>query len=95
MTMTTAPVSVVVPCYRCVATLERAVLSVVRQTQRPLEMILVDDASGDGTLDLLQTLQARYGEWIRVVALTANAAATTSESRRLRSRHPHASNAAP
>ncbi len=80
MTLTTAPVSVVVPCYRCVATLERAVLSVVGQTQRPAEMILVDDASGDGTLELLQTLQARYGEWVRVVVLPANAGAASARN---------------
>lgn len=80
MTMTTAPVSVVVPCYRCVATLERAVLSVVRQTQRPLELILVDDASGDGTLDLLQALQSRYGDWVRVVALPVNAGAASARN---------------
>lgn len=80
MTMAIAPVSVVVPCYRCAATLERAVLSVVQQTQRPFEMILVDDASGDGTLELLQTFQARYGDWIRVVTLPANAGAASARN---------------
>jgi glycosyltransferase involved in cell wall biosynthesis len=74
------PVSVVVPCYRCVATLERAVLSVVRQTQRPAEMILVDDASGDGTLDLLHSLRARYGDWVRVMAMPANAGAASTRN---------------
>lgn len=80
MSTTIVPVSVVVPCYRCVATLERAVLSVVGQTQRPAQVILVDDASGDGTLDLLRSLQARYGDWVRVLALAANMGAASARN---------------
>lgn len=78
--MTIAPVSVVMPCYRCVATLERAVLSVAGQTQRPAEMIMIDDASGDGTLDLLRALQLRLGDWVRVLALPANAGAASARN---------------
>nr|WP_295772464.1 glycosyltransferase family 2 protein [Rhodoferax sp.] len=75
-----APVSVVVPCYRCLASLERAVSSVLQQTRRPAELILVDDASGDGTWELLQTLQARHGEWVKTVALPANAGAASARN---------------
>jgi glycosyltransferase involved in cell wall biosynthesis len=75
-----APVSVVVPCYRCRATLERAVSSVVQQTQRPAELILVDDASGDGTWELLQVIQARHGEWVKTVALPTNAGAASARN---------------
>ncbi|HWA37687.1 MAG TPA: glycosyltransferase family 2 protein [Burkholderiales bacterium] len=67
------PVSAVVPCYRSAATVERAVQSVAAQSARPLELILVDDGSGDGTLDKLHELRARLGEdWVRVVALGTN-----------------------
>jgi glycosyltransferase involved in cell wall biosynthesis len=76
----TAPVSVVVPCYRCSSTLTRAVLSVAAQTQLPAEVILVDDASGDETLHLLYALQARYGQWIRVVSLAVNAGAASARN---------------
>lgn len=75
-----APVSVVVPCYRCAATLERAVASVVQQTLRPAELILVDDASGDGTWELLQAIQARHGEWVKTIALLANAGAASARN---------------
>jgi glycosyltransferase involved in cell wall biosynthesis len=75
-----AAVSVVVPCYRCQATLERAVASVVHQTQRPAELILVDDASGDGTWALLQAIQARHGEWVKTVALPVNAGAASARN---------------
>ncbi len=75
-----APVSVVVPCYRCIATVERAVASVVTQTRRPAEMILIDDASGDGTLELLRSIQRRLGDWVRVVAFSSNAGAATARN---------------
>ncbi len=44
----TRPVSVVIPCYCCAKTLERALISVIEQTAVPEEIILVDDASPDG-----------------------------------------------
>ena len=43
-----APVSVIIPCYCCHETIERACLSVLNQTVIPLEIILVEDASDDG-----------------------------------------------
>jgi glycosyltransferase involved in cell wall biosynthesis len=68
-----ASVSVIIPCYRCSNTIERAVDSVARQTLRPAEVILVEDDSGDGTLEKLKELQQQYGkEWIKVVALESN-----------------------
>ena len=76
----TAPVSVVVPCYRCVATIERAVASVVAQTLRPAEMILVDDASSDSTLLALQTIQVRLGHWVRILPLASNRGAASARN---------------
>jgi len=68
-----ADVSVIVPCYRCADTVERAVHSVYTQTWRPAEVILVDDCSGDGTLELLHALQSRYPEgWIKVIEQPKN-----------------------
>lgn len=68
-----APVSVVIPCYRCADTIGDAVASVAGQSLRPAEVILVDDASGDATLPTLQKLAAEYATgWIKVVALTRN-----------------------
>lgn len=75
-----APVSVVVPCYRCTETIARAVASVAAQTLCPAEMVLVDDASKDGTLKLLQALQAHYGDWIRIVELDTNAGAACARN---------------
>lgn len=69
-----APVSVVIPCYRCVDTIGRALVSVDQQTWRPAEVVLIEDGSGDGTLKLLHELKTVYpAGWIQVVALSENA----------------------
>lgn len=56
------PVSVVIPCYRCVSTIDRAVASVVEQTLPPAEIILVHDCSNDGgeTSIALDALYKKY-----------------------------------
>jgi teichuronic acid biosynthesis glycosyltransferase TuaG len=54
------PVSVIIPCYRCKDTIERAIISVAEQTVLPREVILVDDHSDDGTLEFLQVLKEKY-----------------------------------
>ena len=71
--VTSAPVSVIIPCFRCASTIERALISVAQQSYRPAEIILVDDASGDGTLDKLRELQRHYGSaWLHVIELPQN-----------------------
>lgn len=67
-----APVSVVIPCFRCAATIDRAVDSILAQTMRPAEIILVDDASGDGTLAILNNLEHAHKAWIKVIPLPVN-----------------------
>ena len=68
-----APVSVVIPCYRCPDTIERAVISVAAQTRRPAELILVDDASEDETPKVLRELQRHYrGDWIKIILREEN-----------------------
>lgn len=76
-----APVSVVVPCYRCAETIRRAVASAAGQTLPPAEIILVDDASGDGTLELLRRIAAEDTSGrTRVVALGRNAGAASARN---------------
>ena len=68
-----APVSAVIPCYRCKDTIGAAVASIAAQTLPPTEVILVDDCGGDGTLEALHKLAATYPPgWIKVVAQPAN-----------------------
>ena len=66
-------VSVVIPCYRCQETLERAVVSVAGQSLRPAEVILVDDASDDRTSIVISMLKERYDTgWLKDVRLPIN-----------------------
>jgi len=64
----TAPVSAVIPCYECAATVSRAVSSVLGQTRLPAELILVDDASaGAGaTLRALHALRDAHRGPVRI-----------------------------
>lgn len=71
--MVYAEVSVIIPCYRCVDSIRRALISVYEQTLRPFEVLLIDDYSSDGTLDFLYKLKDEFPEnWIKVVPLTHN-----------------------
>ncbi|MDB5882794.1 MAG: glycosyl transferase family 2 [Ramlibacter sp.] len=69
-----APITVIIPCYRCGPTIQRAVESIARQTLLPAEVILVDDASDDDTVDCLNQLREAYQNgWIRVLKSARNA----------------------
>ncbi len=71
-----APVSVVIPCFRCAETISRAIASVAKQSLLPLEVLLVDDCSGDNTLTIIEALAKKYPQgWIKIVALPKNVGA--------------------
>ena len=68
-----APVSVVIPCFCSADTISRAVSSVLAQSLPPSEVILIDDASPDNTLEILYELQEEYGKQrLKIIALTEN-----------------------
>lgn len=76
-----AEVSVVIPCYRCTNTIKRALDSVYNQTLRPAEIIIVEDASNDGTLEYLNSLSKDYSiGWIKVVPLDINSGPGTARN---------------
>jgi glycosyltransferase involved in cell wall biosynthesis len=50
------PLTVVIPCYRGADAIERALVSVRAQTLQASEIVIVDDASDDGTADTLQRI---------------------------------------
>ncbi len=52
-------VSAIIPTYRRPREIERSVNSVLAQTWRPLELIVIDDGSGDETPQVLRSFEAR------------------------------------
>jgi hypothetical protein len=52
-------VSILVPTWNAAATVERALASVLAEHDVPLEIVVVDDASTDGSADLVATIAAR------------------------------------
>lgn len=64
--------AVVIPCYKAKDTIERAVRSVMDQTQLPAQVIVVDDHSDDPATELaLDRLSAKFPE-VQVVSLPRN-----------------------
>ena len=63
-------VSVVIPVYNAVAYLGAAVRSVVDQTHRPLEILLVDNLSDDGSAGLIAELHRAHPDLITPLSCT-------------------------
>jgi glycosyltransferase involved in cell wall biosynthesis len=55
-------ISVVIPCYNQAQYLKRSVESVVRQTFKDYEIIIVDDGSQDNCIEVAKELQSTYPE---------------------------------
>ena len=55
------PVSIIIPCCCCAASIYRAIDFIVKQIQKPAEVILVDDASSDNTLEVLHKIANPVG----------------------------------
>ena len=55
------------PCRNEAAFIERTLDSVIAQSERPAQWIIVDDGSTDGTADILARYAAQ-NDWIKVVA---------------------------
>jgi glycosyltransferase involved in cell wall biosynthesis len=60
--MTAPLVTAIVPTYRRADLVTRALESVIKQTYRPLELIAVDDGSGDETPEVLAAFEERAKE---------------------------------
>lgn len=60
-------VSTIIPVHNRAALLREAVASVLAQTYRPIEIIIVDDGSTDRTVQVCDELAAQYPQEIRVI----------------------------
>ena len=59
-TFVTTRISVIMPCYNAAAFVEEAVNCVMNQTYPDVELVVVDDGSTDGSVEILQQLATRY-----------------------------------
>lgn len=62
--MTKLDLSVIIPNYNHSATIGRAIEAIAAQSRQPDELIVLDDASTDDSVDVIQTYAAKY-PWIR------------------------------
>ena len=60
-------VSTIIPVFNRAALLVEAVDSVLAQSYRSIEIVIVDDGSNDATLECAQTFRERHPEHIRVI----------------------------
>ena len=54
-------ISVILPAYNCEKTIEESIRSVLAQTYRNIELIVVDDASVDKTPEIISMLAEKDG----------------------------------
>jgi hypothetical protein len=73
---------VLVACWNSAGSIERALDSVLEERGIPLECIVVDDGSTDGTLDAVRTVAARDSRVV-VLALPANQGVSNARNRGL------------
>ncbi|MDR2222764.1 MAG: glycosyltransferase family 2 protein [Flavobacteriaceae bacterium] len=76
-------ISVIVPCYNCVSTIEECINSIVQQSYPVGEIILVNDGSTDQTLEMLYSLEKKYSDTaFRITILTQQNAGPSSARNR-------------
>ena len=59
-------ISVIIPTYNRVDLIERAIYSVLNQTYKDIEVIIVDDASTDNTQNVIESLEDQRIRYIRL-----------------------------
>ena len=72
--------SIIIPAYQAESHLERCVNSILSGLHCSYEVIIVDDASSDGTLKLAQLLAEKHPQAIRVVGQARNSGVSASRN---------------
>lgn len=75
-----AKVSVIVPVYNTEKYLQKCLDSILRQTQKDIEIILVDDCSTDKSFDIISAYQEREPRTIKVLQTEKNSGPATARN---------------
>jgi teichuronic acid biosynthesis glycosyltransferase TuaG len=70
--ISSANISVVIPCFNSSATIERALRSVEHQTLTPQEVLIIDDASTDSSVSVIEEYARTSSLVIKLSTQTAN-----------------------
>lgn len=62
--MNNPKISVITVCYNAVETIEKTILSVINQTYKNVEYLIIDGKSTDGTLDILKKYSDRFAYFV-------------------------------
>ncbi|MBQ6589111.1 MAG: glycosyltransferase family 2 protein [Butyrivibrio sp.] len=73
-------VSIIVPVYNAAKYIEKTITMVSEQTYKDWELILVDDASTDGSADLIEDIIASQGKRIRLIRKSVNEGAAAARN---------------
>lgn len=73
-------VSVIIPLYNRENTIKKAAESVLKQTHRDLELIIVDDCSTDGSVDIVRSM-AREDSRIKLILSEKNGGACVARNK--------------
>ena len=76
-------VSVLIPSYNQEAVIEQTVMSALTQNYDNLEVVVSDDASRDGTPQILTDIQSRYPERLKIFLHQSNLGVTQNHNRGL------------
>ncbi|HLL84058.1 MAG TPA: glycosyltransferase family 2 protein, partial [Longimicrobium sp.] len=79
--MTRPLVSVVTPCYNAAPFVAETIESVLAQTHPAVEQIVVDDASTDGSWEVVERYAAAHPHRVRAVRLEANRGGSHARNR--------------
>jgi glycosyltransferase involved in cell wall biosynthesis len=86
MAIEPALVSTIIPVFNRASMLGEAVASVLGQSYRPIEVIIVDDGSTDDTAAAADALAQRYGDLVRVIHQPNGGVGRAREAGRLAAR---------
>ena len=69
-------ITCIIPCYNCEKYVLKTIESLIHQTIKPIEIILINDASNDNTLEILRETEKEYSDIIKVIDLADNKGAS-------------------